>query len=181
MSLEVKLSRIRMTQIIHAVSLAGRGLIQSTFTLVKSGGETRVTTKPLPRIYNFNPSQNHLSLRDTQTHISTDHLSRYNLATTPQSCDTSDIHSINKRHAGMFTDPELSLVLIVVGGVLLLQIFAAIAILWYCDVKGKAKWRHLREQGIVVVNGPALYWADEMLARPYRPGYNVRQVKRAIH
>lgn len=77
----------------------------------------------------------------------------------------------------MLDDFELFLVLVTVAGVIFLQTLAVISCLYYNNYHGKAKWRRLRKKGIVVVNGPVLYWADDDPLPPIRPSFDMRQME----
>ncbi len=60
------------------------------------------------------------------------------------------------------TNHELYFVLAAVLGIILLQILLIIALLAYRDYAAKAKWRRWSQRGVVFVNGPAVYWADDL-------------------
>ena len=68
--------------------------------------------------------------------------------------------------ASLTIDPELLVVLITVASVITLQILAVVSFLCYRNYKGKARWRHLREEGIVLLDGPAMYWTDDLPIPP---------------
>ncbi|KAJ8114666.1 hypothetical protein OPT61_g3506 [Boeremia exigua] len=59
-------------------------------------------------------------------------------------------------------DHELFLVLVTVIGIIFLQILLAVAYLAYRNYAEKAKWRRLSRRGVVVINGPAIFWTDDL-------------------
>ncbi|KAF2622799.1 hypothetical protein BU25DRAFT_351535, partial [Macroventuria anomochaeta] len=77
------------------------------------------------------------------------------------------------------TDSELLVILTTVGGIISLQVLVVITCLIYRNYKDKAKWRRLRQQGIVVVNGPALYWTDDQPLPPVPIDTNMVQAQQA--
>ncbi|KAF3051988.1 hypothetical protein E8E11_010517 [Didymella keratinophila] len=68
--------------------------------------------------------------------------------------------------ASLPIDPELLIVLITVASIITLQILAVISFLCYRNYKGKARWLHLREEGIVLLDEPAMYWTDGLPMPP---------------
>lgn len=60
------------------------------------------------------------------------------------------------------TDAELLFVLLIVAGIVTLQVLVIISFLCYRNYKGKARWRRLRERGIILLEGPAMYWTDDL-------------------
>lgn len=64
------------------------------------------------------------------------------------------------------TDSEFLVVLITVAGIITLQILGIISFLYYRNYQGKARWRRLREEGIVLLEEPAMYWADDVPIPP---------------
>jgi hypothetical protein len=72
-------------------------------------------------------------------------------------------------------DLELSLVLTVVSGILLLQLLAILIALRRHNTQSKAKWRRMRDKGVVVVSGPAMIWVREAPPRATFSTFNLRQ------
>ncbi|KAF2132547.1 hypothetical protein P153DRAFT_262898, partial [Dothidotthia symphoricarpi CBS 119687] len=66
-------------------------------------------------------------------------------------------------------------VLTAVAGILVLEAFATIAYLRWHDRSSKAKWKRLRERGVVVVDGPVLMWTDNLPPRPTNSTFNLHQ------
>lgn len=46
--------------------------------------------------------------------------------------------------------------------------------------RSKARWQHLRERGVVVVNGPSLTWVDSLPPRRMVSTFNLRQASQAL-
>ncbi|OAL56009.1 hypothetical protein IQ07DRAFT_186484 [Pyrenochaeta sp. DS3sAY3a] len=46
--------------------------------------------------------------------------------------------------------------------------------------RSKARWRHLRERGVVVVNGPSLTWVESLPPRRTVSTFNLRQASQAM-
>lgn len=57
---------------------------------------------------------------------------------------------------------DVFLILIAVAGILLLQIMIVIGCLFYRTYKAKAKWRRLSQEGVVLIDGPAVFWTDDL-------------------
>jgi len=65
-------------------------------------------------------------------------------------------------HVTHSLDWHLLWILVAVAGILVFQ--GTLAIVWirYHNLSSKARWRRLRERGVVFVNGPALLWAADL-------------------
>ncbi|KAH8733003.1 hypothetical protein GQ44DRAFT_15365 [Phaeosphaeriaceae sp. PMI808] len=59
-------------------------------------------------------------------------------------------------------DAELIWTLFILSGILLLQAVLGISCIHYHNLRSKARWRILRERGIVIVNNSTLVWADSL-------------------
>ncbi len=66
--------------------------------------------------------------------------------------------------------------ILAVIAVLLLEICIALTWLRCHDQRSKAKWRRRRENGIVIVNGPVLVWADDLPPQRLYSAFNLRWV-----
>jgi hypothetical protein len=60
------------------------------------------------------------------------------------------------------TDWGLIWILVVVASILLFETVLAVAWIRIQNLRSKAHWRRLRQRGIVIVDGPALVWADDL-------------------
>jgi hypothetical protein len=77
--------------------------------------------------------------------------------------------------ADVVPDFELFLVLTIVTGILVLQLLAVLIALRRHNVRDKAKWKRLREDGVVIVSGPAMAWVNEAPPRATFSTFNLRQ------
>jgi hypothetical protein len=73
------------------------------------------------------------------------------------------------------TDWPLLWVIIGVVSILLFQIFIAIAVIRWGNLHSKARWRHLRQRGIAILDRPSLIWRDTIPPAPTVSTYNLRQ------
>ncbi|KAF2846823.1 hypothetical protein T440DRAFT_404927 [Plenodomus tracheiphilus IPT5] len=65
-------------------------------------------------------------------------------------------------------------VLLGVTGIVLLQIAVVIAFLWDRKKRSETRWRLLRERGVVIIDGPALIWVNDLPPRPTLSTFNLR-------
>lgn len=72
-------------------------------------------------------------------------------------------------------DYELLLVLATVFGILALQLTAILILLRRHNLRDKAKWKRLRLEGVVIVDGPAMTWVAQAPPRPTFSTFNLRQ------
>jgi hypothetical protein len=72
-------------------------------------------------------------------------------------------------------DRDLIRILIAVAGLLLLEAAIAIGCVFYRHKRSTTRWRHLRERGVVVVNGPSLLWVGDLPIRQQVSYFNLRQ------
>jgi hypothetical protein len=72
-------------------------------------------------------------------------------------------------------DWPLIWVLTTVFGIVFLEF--VLAITWICihNLRSKARWRHLRERGVVIVSGAALVWVDDLPLRRQISYFNLRE------
>ncbi|PZC98046.1 hypothetical protein A1F97_02579 [Pyrenophora tritici-repentis] len=75
------------------------------------------------------------------------------------------------------TDKTQLFIILVVVGILLFETFLAIAYIRYHNLSSKARWRRLRERGVVVVNGPALIWTDTLPPAPTTSTFNLHHLQ----
>lgn len=78
-------------------------------------------------------------------------------------------------------DWELLSIILVVSCIVLLEIAAALAYIRIHNLRSKARWRRLRERGVVIVDGPTLIWADDLPPQPTFSTFNLRQLARASY
>lgn len=78
-------------------------------------------------------------------------------------------------------DTELLIILVTVTGIITLQILVAITFLCYRNYKGKARWRRLRQRGIVLLDGPAMYWTDDLPIPPIPVQVETLRLGQAAH
>ncbi|KAE8832827.1 hypothetical protein PTNB73_09771 [Pyrenophora teres f. teres] len=76
---------------------------------------------------------------------------------------TATIRSDSQRGS---TDRTQLCVVLAVVGIVLIQTFLAIAYIRFHNLSSKARWRRLRERGVVFVNGPALIWTNTLPPAP---------------
>ncbi|KAH6879161.1 hypothetical protein BKA58DRAFT_436854 [Alternaria rosae] len=74
-----------------------------------------------------------------------------------------------------FPDWPLFLIILGVIIILLFQILFVFALLRWSNVRGKARWKRLRQRGVVILDGPALIWANSMPPGPTVSTFNLRQ------
>lgn len=72
-------------------------------------------------------------------------------------------------------DWPLIWVLITVGGIILLELILAIVWIRIHNLRSKARWKRLRQRGVVIVSGAALLWTKDLPLRPYISHINLRQ------
>jgi hypothetical protein len=76
--------------------------------------------------------------------------------------------SITETHIAHTAHPldwHLLWILVIVAGILVFQCALALAWIRFHNLNSKARWRRLRERGVVVVHGPALVWAADLPPR----------------
>lgn len=86
------------------------------------------------------------------------------------------IHSAEPRAARFPLDWELIWVILSVAGIVLLEILLVLFCVRVLDVRSKANWRRLRQNGSVVVDGPTLIWAHDLPPQPTYSTFNLRQI-----
>jgi hypothetical protein len=59
-------------------------------------------------------------------------------------------------------DWPLTWVLIAVGSILFLELILAIVWIRIHNLRSKARWRRLRQRGVVIVSGAALLWTKDL-------------------
>jgi hypothetical protein len=72
-------------------------------------------------------------------------------------------------------DFELFLVLTVVSSILFLQLLAVLLALRRHNIQSKARWRRMRDEGVVVVSGPAMIWVSQAPPRATFSTFNLRR------
>ena len=72
-------------------------------------------------------------------------------------------------------DWELAWILITVAGLLVLELTLVLTCIRCHNLRSKARWRRLRERGVVVVSGPALLWVGDLPIRNQISYFNLRQ------
>jgi hypothetical protein len=72
-------------------------------------------------------------------------------------------------------DWELIYILVTIAILLILELTLVFTCIRIHNLHSKARWRRLRERGVVVVNGPALIWMDNLPLRRGISLFNVRQ------
>lgn len=85
------------------------------------------------------------------------------------------------KHQGyhLHIDWQLILVLLIVAGIVLLQIVLALGYIRLQNLRSKARWRRLRERGVVFVEGPALIWIDDLPPRATFSTFDLRKTLQA--
>lgn len=78
-------------------------------------------------------------------------------------------------------DKELLIVLVAVVAIITLQILATIYFLCYRNYKEKARWQRLRQEGIVLLEGPTMYWTDDLSIPPVPIQFNAPRSGQAAH
>jgi hypothetical protein len=73
------------------------------------------------------------------------------------------------------TDWPLLWVLISVSSILIFQVLIVIAFIRWANVHSKARWRRLRQRGVVILDGPALIWTNPIPPAPAISTFNLRQ------
>jgi hypothetical protein len=73
-------------------------------------------------------------------------------------------------------DWPLIWVLVTVGIILLLELVLVVALLRVRHLRSEARWRRLRDRGVVIVSGAALLWTKDLPLRPYISYLNLRQI-----
>jgi hypothetical protein len=76
-------------------------------------------------------------------------------------------------------DFELFLVLTVVSSILFLQLLAVLLALRRHNVQSKARWRRMRDEGVVVVSGPAMIWISQAPPRATFSTFDLRRHREA--
>ncbi|CAO2656994.1 Nn.00g057970.m01.CDS01 [Neocucurbitaria sp. VM-36] len=74
------------------------------------------------------------------------------------------------------SDWELVYIILGVIGIVFLEILIVFGCIRLHNLRSKARWRRLRERGVVVVNGPALIWADDLPPQPTFSSFNLRHI-----
>lgn len=72
-------------------------------------------------------------------------------------------------------DLPLIWILVVLASIFIFQTAAILSLLRLHNVRSKARWRRLRERGVVIVDGPTLIWRDDLPPPPTRSTMNLRQ------
>jgi hypothetical protein len=72
-------------------------------------------------------------------------------------------------------DWPLISVLIAVFGILFLEFTLAIVWIRIHNLRNKARWRRLRNRGVVIVSGAALVWVEDLPPRKQISYYNFRE------
>jgi hypothetical protein len=73
-------------------------------------------------------------------------------------------------------DWSLFWILVAVLSVLFLELVLALSWIRYHNIRSKARWRSLRERGVVVVNGSTLIWVSDLPPRRQVSKFNLREV-----
>jgi hypothetical protein len=81
-----------------------------------------------------------------------------------------------RNHKSHHYDWTLIWILVAVGAFLLLELGLAIAWLRIHNLRSKARWSRLREQGVVVVSGAAMVWMDDLPIKRGVSYVNLREV-----
>ncbi|EFQ87194.1 hypothetical protein P3342_001440 [Pyrenophora teres f. teres] len=87
---------------------------------------------------------------------------------------TATIRSDSQRGS---TDRTQLCVVLAVVGIVLIQTFLAIAYIRFHNLSSKARWRRLRERGVVFVNGPALIWTNTLPPAPLTSTFNLHHIQ----
>jgi hypothetical protein len=72
-------------------------------------------------------------------------------------------------------DWDLIYILITIAILIILELILVFTCIRIHNLHSKARWKRLRERGVVVVNGPALIWMDNLPLRRGISLFNVRQ------
>ncbi|EOA88941.1 uncharacterized protein SETTUDRAFT_106486 [Exserohilum turcica Et28A] len=83
-------------------------------------------------------------------------------------------HDHNRRRL----DWPLIWAVICVASILVFQILLILCCIRVAISRSKARWARLRDQGVVVVDGPTLIWMDTMPPAPTVSTFNLRQMVR---
>lgn len=83
----------------------------------------------------------------------------------------------NNSQRDSFDRPQFCVILAVLG-IVLIQTTLAIAYIRFLNLNSKARWRRLRQRGVVIVDGPALIWTNEIPPAPLTSTFNLRQASR---
>ena len=78
-------------------------------------------------------------------------------------------------------DWELIWVILGAIGIVFLEIVIVVAYIRFHNLRSKARWRRLRERGVVIVDGPTLIWADDLAPQPTFSTFNLRQFPQESH
>jgi hypothetical protein len=76
-------------------------------------------------------------------------------------------------------DFELFLVLTAVSSILFLQLLAVLLALRRHNIQSKARWRRMRDEGVVVVSGPAMIWINQAPPRATFSTFDLRRHREA--
>jgi hypothetical protein len=85
-------------------------------------------------------------------------------------------HSPRTTRATYPHDWEPIWVLVTVLSILVVEVVLALSWLRIHNLRCKARWKNLRERGVVVVNGPSLIWVENLPLRRTVSHFNLREV-----
>lgn len=105
--------------------------------------------------------------------------SNYSAAKMPALLSFDVIHSLEPTTHEYPIDWQLIWIILGVTVVILFQICAVLTCIWIHNIRSKARWLRLRERGIVIVDGPALIWADDLPPQSTISTFNLRQFSEA--
>lgn len=83
----------------------------------------------------------------------------------------------------IWTDPRdwsLYWVLLTVGVIITFEIILALAWLRIHNLRSKARWRRLRNRGIVIVSGSALVYVDDLPRRHGVSRYDIQEKRERV-
>ncbi|KAF2036008.1 hypothetical protein EK21DRAFT_106841 [Setomelanomma holmii] len=76
-------------------------------------------------------------------------------------------------------DRELFWILLAISLILFLETFLAIAWIRRHNLASKARWKRLRERGVVIVSGPAIAWVGDLPLQQQVSYINLRRTAEA--
>lgn len=76
-------------------------------------------------------------------------------------------------------DWELLCILVIVASILIAELILAIGSIRWHNLRSKARWKRLREHGVVIVSGPALLWAGDIPVPRQVSYFNLRAAAEA--
>jgi hypothetical protein len=76
-------------------------------------------------------------------------------------------------------DWELFWILLTVGLILFLEVVLAVVCIRTHNRQSKARWKRLRERGVVIVSGPAIAWVRDLPLQQQVSYLNLRQTAEA--